>query len=183
MYALFCLGHPTVWIVGDSIVRRSRQPLDVPGRIYWKGKGGAGVCDLPDLLHSMRAPQPKIIMIHIGTNDLGCTDMFSIRQRIAYYIDLCRRSYPSATLVWSAILPRLFYYGAKDQGSMEHIRRSINRWARSRCRLFGASFLPHDLFHWQNHALYLYDGVHLSVTGTKLLLSDFASCIAAHCAT
>ena len=166
---------------GDSIVRRAHWQLDVPVRIYWKGKGGVGVCDLPDLVHSMRAPQLDIIIVCIGTNDLGRTDMFSIRQRIAYYMHFCRQTYPSATLVWSAILPRLFYYGAKDQGTMEHILWSINRWARSHCRLFRASFSPHDLFHWHNHVLYIYDGVHLSVDGTNLLLSDFASCIAAHC--
>ena len=117
----FCLGHATVWIVGDSIVRRARRQLDVPVRIYWKGKGGAGVCDLPDLLHSMRAPQPDIIIVHIGTNDLGRTDMFSIRQRIAYYMPLSSSgvvSYPTTpVLLWGK--------RSRDHGTYPPVLQSV----------------------------------------------------------
>ncbi len=106
--------------------------------------------------------------------------MFQIRQRIAYFLQYCKQIYPNTILVWSAILPRLFYFGARQQGAVEHIRRSINRWARSCCRQTEAIFLPHNGFQWQNHALFLYDGVHLSVEGTNLLLSDFVACIASY---
>ena len=161
--------------MGDSIVRRARQPLDVLVRIYWKGKGGAGLCDLPDL-HYMRSRYPDIIIIHIGTNDMVHTDLFQMRQRIAYFMQFCSSKLPpchSGVVSYSAT--PFFTLRQMIKEAMEHMRRSINRWARSRCRLFGASFLLHDEFRSRNHALFVYDGVHLSVPCSNLLLSDFVS--------
>lgn len=158
-------------------MRWAKSALDIPFRVSWHGKRGAGLCDLDALLESISGPTPSIIIVHIGTNDLVNVDEFSIRQRIVLSMKKCSMFFPHTTLIWSDILPRLFYFGARSQLSLERKRRALNRWARSQGRRLGVSILHHPQFKWSETALYRFDGVHLSPSGNRVFLGNFRDAI------
>ena len=121
--------------------------------------------DLLPILMRRQGPDPSVLLLHIGTNDLVTTDEFCMRQRILLLLNSCTVRFPHTVLMWSAILPRVFYFGARSQSSLERKRKALNRWAKKQCAKLGAHFLPHPQFKWTETALYRYDGVHLSPLG------------------
>ena len=123
-------------------MRWAKNDLDIPFHVSWLGKSGAGLCDLDALLEGVSGPTPSIIIVHIGTNDLVDVDEFSIRQRIALSMQRCIKCFPHTTVIWSDILPRLFYFGARSQLSLERKRCALNRWARSQGQQLGILHHP-----------------------------------------
>ena len=136
-------------------MRWAEKALAIPFHVNWFGKSGAGLCDLHVLLKRISGPTPSVIIVHVGTNDLVGVDEFSIRQRIALYMQQCLMQFPTTTIIWSDILPRMFYFVARSQLSLERKRRALNRWARSQGRRLGVSILHHPQFKWTETALSL----------------------------
>ena len=126
-----------------------------------------------------QCPRPAMLIVHVGTNDLGDTDFFCMRQRIALFMKECCDKYPWTKLVWSDILPRACYFGTINPSKLEMKRRAVNRWARSLSRRMGVSVLHHPQFRWSEFSLYRYDGVHLSHTGNMHFRSNLRDCIRA----
>ena len=120
------------------------------------------------MLSARLSPDPTVLLIHIGTNDLIATDEFCMQQLILLLLNSCTVRFPKMVLIWSAILPRVFYFGARSQASLERKRKSLNRWAQKQCTKLGAHYLHHPQFVWTDTSLYRYDGVHLSVRGNNI---------------
>lgn len=149
--------------------------------MIWKGKSGAGMRDLNSLLRSVNhGPSPKVIIFHIGTNDLVHVDEFCMRQRITDSLYRYTTQFPATAVVWSGILPRIFYFGAKSQAAVENKRKAVNRWAKSQCKRLGAHYLSHPQFAWSETTLYRFDGVHLSPLGSHLFRGNLRSCVLSH---
>ena len=141
---LYCTILGPVLIIGDSIVRwAGGGHLHVPMAVEWLGRSGAHICDIPSMLAARRGPEPIMLLLHIGTNDLVDVDEFCLRQRILTLIQSCTALYPNAILIWSCILPRVFYFGARSQAALEKKRRAVNRWAKKQCTKIGGHYLPH----------------------------------------
>ena len=85
--------------------------------------------------------------------------------------------FPDAQLVWSEILPQVFYFGAHSQKSMEQQRRKINRWVRTCASRVGCHVLKHPQFVWSDFSLYRFDGVHLSVAGNVAFCDNLSASI------
>ena len=100
-----------------------------------------------------------VIVFHIGTNDLLSVDAFCIRQCIFVLFEDTVTMYPQSQIIWSDILPRVFYFGTTAQASMDRKRRSINKWAKSRLYQLGGHVIHHPQFHWTTMQLFRYDGV------------------------
>ena len=134
--------------MGDSLVRWATGDLKFDDNIevQWEGKSGAGLGDILTMLSGRKMADPSVLILHIGTNDLVCIDEFSMRQRILLLLNTCTRRFPQTCLVWSEILPRLFYFGANAQNALERKRKALNRWARKHCTKLGAHYLPHPCF-------------------------------------
>ena len=156
-----------VWIIGDSIVRRAATMLGSGPPVHWNGRGEARYRDINQLLAELEAqcPRPAMLIVNVGTNDLGDTDFFCMRQRIALFMKERCDKYPWTKLVWSDILPCACYFGTINPSKLEMKRRAVNRWARSLSRRMGVSVLHHPQFRWSEFSLYRYDGVLLSNTG------------------
>ena len=172
----------TVWIVGDSIVRRARTQFHLPVNVLWNGKGGAGVCDISNLLTQLDAkgPPPTMLILHAGTNDLVAVDEFALRRRVSVLLSDCATRYPNAIVVWSDILPRVFYIGARSQPALERKRRTINRWVKSQSCHSKVFCLHHPQFVWSDVGLFRYDGVHLSPYGNHLFVDNIRRFMASH---
>ena len=156
-------------------MRWAKQPLSLPRAVLWNGRSGATITDIRNLMSRMPGPPPSVIVFHIGTNDLLCVDAFCIRHRILSLMEDTKALYPHAQIVWSDILPRLFYFGTTAQASMDRKRRSINKWAKSRSRKLGGHFIHHPQFSWTTMHLFRYDGVHLSKAGIQQFLSNLVA--------
>ncbi|XP_038053682.1 uncharacterized protein LOC119726141 [Patiria miniata] len=171
----------TVWIVGDSIIRRAQTNMDCEAQIHWMGKGGAGIGNFLPLLSRLDAlahgVAPTVVVIHLGTNDLVSIDTFCMRQRIRLLMEEFRTRYPSVCLVWSDILPRLFYYGAQSNASINKKRLTLNKWARAMAYRLNAYIFHHPQFESCPSQLFHFDGVNLSPEGTRLFRDNLQSCI------
>ena len=100
-----------------------------------------------------------------------------MRQRISVFMGEIREAYPAARLVWSDILPRACYFGAKNPAKMETKRRAVDRWARSLRRRLAVSVLQHPQFAWLKFDLFRYVGVHLSSAGNSAFRFNIRDCI------
>ena len=135
------------------------------GTVQWHGQGGVMLQDLPRLVenrlrYNRRAP--ALVIVHLGTNNLGLND--ACQCRIAIDMALQRTAMPCTHIAWSTIIPRLFYYNSRghwtSQDAMDGVRKSLNKYARRLItRRPNASVIAHQLDP-SNHSLFLRDEVH-----------------------
>ena len=166
------------------MVRRAvHRIVGVGPRVRWNGKGGARLPDLIQLLADLASsgPPPRAIVVHLGTNDRGFANAFSLRQGIRIFMSECLANYPTARVVWSDILLRACYFGALSPAKVEMKRRSTNKWSLSLGHHLGVGILHHPQFRWSFFHLFLVDGVHLSREGLALFRQNLATCIRFYC--
>ena len=185
-------GHPEIWIVGDSIVRRAKEratatrqlQLGTPYAIRWHGQGGARLEDVEKMVDNrlrFSAP-PSIVILHLGTNNIGQLDACSCRAAIKTALGTLRARMPQARILWSSILPRIVYHGKRPTGStsqeaLEGVRVSLNNYARRQTNGMGnASVIIHNIDR-SNHNMFIRDGVHLSDQGSDILIASYALAI------
>ncbi len=72
---------------------------------------------------------PAIVLIHVGTNDLIKIDEYGLRQQVSVLLRDLEWQFPESVLIWSDILPRVHYKGARSQSAVERKRRTINQHA------------------------------------------------------
>ena len=87
-----------------------------------------------------------------------------------------RVHFPYARVIWADILPRVFYFGARSQKSMERQRKAINRAARAHAEIIGCGVLHHPQFTRTDLSLFRFDGIHLSVAGNRAFCQDLTNC-------
>ena len=152
-----------------------------PGRtLTWCGVRGARLEALVPILRRQLHihPVPHTVVIHLGTNNLFSTPVKKIRQRMEEGLLATRNMLPNTTIIWSDILPRLFYFGAQKRVGKK-TTRSLNRFAEKICKQLGNA---HRIIHAQSitdslHSLYRHDGVHLSCLGNDLFRGNLSSAI------
>ncbi|XP_030842494.1 uncharacterized protein LOC115924473 [Strongylocentrotus purpuratus] len=149
-----------IWIVGDSLVRRAKQRANMlnhqdlgraRGTVQWHGQGGATLQDLPRLVENrLRYNQraPALVIVHLGTNNLGLNDACQCRIAIDMALQILRTAMPRTHIAWSTIIPRLFYHSSRGyrtlQDAMDGVRKSLNKYARRLiARLPNASVIAH----------------------------------------
>ncbi|XP_041439951.1 uncharacterized protein LOC121400603 [Xenopus laevis] len=178
-------GPPTatVWLVGHSYIRRAKQRVSVrPGgdtlgfrgvQFQWRGVGGLRWLQvLPEVVAISRiTPPPVVLVIHAGGNDLG-------QMRIAELLSLLRSDiarfkafFSEMILVWSEIVPRLSWRGARDPDAIERARRLLNARISRFVRDRGGVVVRHRQLEGIDQGLMLRDGVHLNDIGMDIFLS------------
>ncbi|XP_041427048.1 uncharacterized protein LOC108697507 [Xenopus laevis] len=186
-------GHlrATVWMVGHSYIRRAEQRAAFrPGgdtlgftgvQFQWRGIGGLRWLQiLPEVVAISRVtPPPVILVIHAGGNDLG-------RVRVAELLSLIRSDvgrfnafFSDMVLVWSEIVPRLCWRGARDPGAIERARRLLNSRISRFVRDRGGIVVRHRLLEGIDQGLMLRDGVHLNDIGLDIFLAGLQDGIGA----
>ena len=183
-------GFKTVWIVGSSIPywageEAGRRPggknLKLGFDITWKGIRGLKWEDLDQLLSQEIKFQtrPDVLIIHAGSNDLttpGNTAV-SFIQDIQCSLYRYNVMFPKTLLIWSALLPRLYWHGAplgKGGVKIDVKRRKINKAMKKFMvsELDGA-FISHDTnINVHQTSLFRYDGTHLSQSGNNAYLNN-----------
>lgn len=179
-----------LWLLGDSFVRRAGERASWTGNhnlgvnaseVKWFGRGGLTLHEFPRALQDLLRynPAPTIMIIHVGSNDLGRYGAKQCRQALDDALTTARELLPGCHIYFSSIIPRLFYYGygrtVHSQSAIDKVRKSLNKYGRRKIRrMHNASFIMHN-FIAQEHQYFNRDGIHLSDSGCDILIQSFAT--------
>lgn len=186
------MTFPDIWVLGDSIpfwagmraVQRGQPDLRLPEgtTIAWWGIRGMGWRQFIPSLQldvALRSP-PKIIIIHLGGNDITSHTIGGIARLIKQGIRYLRAAFPRKILVWVDILPRLNWGVAGD--SLAAIHDKVRR-----VNIQGHKFISKGVgvqFHvlkvgidGQTRGFFREDGVHLSAVGLEFYLDSLRDCL------
>ena len=159
-------------VFGDSIVYWAGQgnfQLQGSGYTEWFGKSGLHLEEACEKLQweLYGRPRPSTLIIHVGTNNIFYTSLSRARKLIEDTLDEIRKMLPHTRLIWSEILPRLYYHGERRPGAGKDFRDKMNDRAQKMCLLDiqGHVIRNTDLFPPFSYDFYRYDGLHLSKIG------------------
>jgi hypothetical protein len=99
------------------------------GRIRWCGVRGMKWHNLKENLEKylQHLPPPSYLVIQLGSNDLTCGDSGSLRWHMKRDLEYISQLLPNTRLVWSCILPRLYWHGARSHVAINKTRKRVNR--------------------------------------------------------
>lgn len=169
--------------MGHSFVYRAAQRAeDRPGgrnlgfagnRVTWRGHRGFRWAQvLSEVVFISRHVQaPVVLVLHVGGNDLCSVptgELISLMKA-----DLSRFSgfFTSLTVVWSEMIPRAAWRGARDIGAVDGARRTVNARMSRFVRYRGGVVVRHRELEGDNRALLDVDGVHPNPIGLDIFLS------------
>lgn len=182
-----------LWVIGDSLVKRAEARanfrnapnLSLPSRtVRWFGSGGMCWEQLrPKLqLTMIFEPQPAMILVHLGGNNLVETKQAKLMRAIKRDVRYIASVFPDSFIVWSDILPRKVWRGtSNDNGVLTRLntkRKRINRAGRHAVsRLPLGRAIMHDI-DLQTNGLFLDDGTHLTPVGNDIFLNTLQEAVA-----
>ena len=165
--------------MGDSIIKWAGQgqyQLQGGGETVWQGVGGARLVDVKTRVqhHLRRNPRPTTLILHLGTNDIFAEPWGTVRRRMNEILHDLRNMLPGVRIIWSDVLPRLFYYGESSRGAGNRFRVKLNRYAHHVClQLHDMHVIRHDeLFPAYSYGLFRRDGLHLSERGIGTFIQN-----------
>ena len=147
-------------------------------RVTWKGYRGGRLADVPGrIFESISNPfgtrqAPCAAILHVGTNDLINLDLIQFKVLMQAVISECARLLPDTIFIWSDILPRFFYKGARSQKAIEVKRKEVNRMGRK--LISGMDIgrvVRHTNISWDS-PFFRDDGVHLNETGQQVFTTN-----------
>lgn len=152
--------------------------LNLPACIKWHAIRGLQWQQLdPHILKLLRtATPPNFLVIHLGSNDLTTTGLTSKKLIEEIQCSFLRYNVllPNTKLIWSSILPRLYWHGAPLNcgGKIDKKRKKINRKIRSFVLDLGGAVISHPNISPKVTELFRHDGAHLSMMGNRLYLHN-----------
>ena len=146
--------------------------LGAQASIEWNGVRGMQWVQFGRLTNFGNTP-PDILVVHLGGNDLP---RFPGKALIVYILrDLSRLhlTYPAMRILWSTIVPRINWRGARDADKVNKARRQVNREVCRCIRIGGfGSVISHYRRRASDREYFREDGVHLSDSGLDIFLED-----------
>ncbi|XP_069491515.1 uncharacterized protein [Ambystoma mexicanum] len=178
-----------VWIVGHSIVKWAGKEAEkrVFGRqlgcsykevvVRWHGLGGLRWDQLLPILAGMRERYgvPQVVMLHAGENDLVRDTGVALLRKMKRDLGWVRDIWPQAVVVWTKLLPRRVWRGARNEGAIERARKGINREMEKFCASLKVRVMDHKEITYEGFLVFRGDGVHLSIYGNSYYLADLSS--------
>lgn len=180
-------GHgpvtPSIWFLGHSYVFWAAQAAEGrPGgrtlgfrnvTANWRGIRGMRWPEvLTEAVQISRLNQPPVVLvIHAGGNDICSIRVPELLTLMRVDVDRILSSFSEAVLVWSEMIPRVAWQGARNAEAVERARRTVNarmaRFVRSRSGVV----IRHRDLEGDNRRFMLPDGAHLNERGTEIFLT------------
>lgn len=117
------------------------------------------------------ASPPVILVLHAGGNDLCFMRVSELLTLMRADLDRAMGLFAEVIVVWSEMIPRVLWQGARDAWAVDRARRTVNarmaRFIRSR----GGVVVRHRQLEGDNRRLMRRDGVHLNDIGLDIFLS------------
>ncbi|XP_053113143.1 uncharacterized protein LOC128327873 [Hemicordylus capensis] len=182
-----------VLILGHSIVFWAHKAARVvqPGTqlglgqwadISWIGRRGMVIAQFLPMLQEFLAvnPPPDILVLHLGENDLGSKSGLSIFHSLRKDILLVLEWCPGILILWSAMLQRRVWRGARDTYRVERARRKVTAQMARFVAAIGGGPIDHPSILFSEPSLFRGDGVHLSPSGTSSFLRELEQGLAVY---
>ncbi|XP_071987819.1 uncharacterized protein [Engystomops pustulosus] len=175
--------RPVVWMIGDSFIQCAEQAARTrPGGsslgfqnadIFWNGvRGLKWLQVMPAVVAASRATSaPTVVVIHAGGNDICKTKLGDLLTLICTDLDRFCSFFCEVVLVWSEVVPRTVWPGARKMSAVEKSRRLLNTRVSRYIRSLGGMSIRNRQLEGDNRALLLSDGVHLNEAGLDIFLS------------
>lgn len=169
------------WAGEEAVKRPGGKNLNLGVDITWKGIRGLYWKDLDKLISDeiKNQPHPDVLVIHAGSNDLTAAGNTALRFSHEIQCSLYRYNVmlPKTLLIWSTMLPRLYWHGAplgKGGTKIDLIRRKVNKAIRKfiTSEVNGACIVHDKNINVHQTGLFRYDGTHLSERGNKAYLNN-----------
>ncbi|CAJ0946880.1 unnamed protein product [Ranitomeya imitator] len=171
-----------VWIMGHSFVfwAAERAAVRPDGRqlgfsrdvatLRWIGKRGMTWSQfLPDFHRFVRWDQvPQILVIHLGGNDLRKRPCRELIKDIKFDVLRLWAMFPKVLVVWSDIVPRKVWRGARSPEGVNRARIKVNKAVSRFMARNGAVVVRHINLESGTGGYWRLDGVHLNAVGTDM---------------
>ena len=174
------MGSSIPYWAGESAARRpGGRNLNLPLDIVWRCFRGLKWDALDKLIDQelKHSPPPDMLLIHLGSNDLTAKDNTAVKFFREIQCSLYRYNVllPSTKLIWSSLLPRLFWWGAPPGcgGKIDKKRKKVNKAVKKCIFELQGAYINHDLNISVAHPnLFRQDGTHLSHVGNLAYLNN-----------
>ena len=168
--------------MGSSIVKRAEQYAKRSGlefaysvknfHVVWKGIFGMRFRDLHQTLVNLLSTNrpPRYLVVHCGGNDIGSPDtpLRRLQMFIKFTIAEIVKIMPNTCIIWSHILPRLYWRYTLSSSEADKSRKRINSSiATFVLKISGVPVKYTQINASQKH-LFVNDGVHLSTQGNTI---------------
>lgn len=181
---IFVVSVGQTWIIGSSLVYwashraascwGSCPELSVPTTSWYGVRGMRWSQLLPKIRTLLQDRQaPNVIILHLGGNDLMSTPLKKLTQSVKEDLSLIKQLLPHTYIIWSDIVARIHYRGARSNAKAEKARKSLNYAVHAHIAKLSGRWISHPLIKWHASELYRFDGVHLSDKGNDLLLQGW----------
>jgi lysophospholipase L1-like esterase len=117
-------------------------------------------------------PPPDYLVVHLGSNDLGIVSAIELFDSIKCSLLRCKVLAPNLTIIWSDILPRLYWHNAKDASKIEAVRKNLNRKVKQFLKQEGGLVIRYPSITFAHKDLFRYDGTHLNDLGNSVFLNS-----------
>lgn len=146
-------------------------------RVIWAGVSGLRYSQVLHIANSLRqcTPTPNYLIVHFGGNDIGSENCGLLRKNLMQTMLHLMQMFPTTTIVYSSILPRLKWRCALDSRVVEKCRNRINRAMVRFAIQHGHKAIKHLDFNDRLPGLFLPDLVHLSPVGNDIFLTTLQS--------
>lgn len=174
---------PVVWLLGHSYIYWAAQRAEYrPGGrnlgfhnvdVSWRGIRGLRWSQVlsaaVSISQSVRGP--VILVIHAGGNDVGVLRMDEMLTLMRADFERIPGFFQHLVIVWSEIIPRVTWQGARDSAALERVRRTVNSRVSRFVRARAGVVIRHRQLEGDNRRLMIADGVHLNNIGLDIFLS------------
>ncbi|XP_053167273.1 uncharacterized protein LOC128351611 [Hemicordylus capensis] len=142
--------------------------------VYWLGMWGMLWSQLLPAIrdHLAKYPEPDIIVIHLGENDLGRRTGLSIIQQASSDLAILQGWIPGVRILWVNWLQCRVWRGVQNVLGIEKARRKSSAAIGKLARAAGGEVLRQPGLSARFPELFRPDGVHLSEVGCDLYLSN-----------
>ncbi|XP_075685840.1 uncharacterized protein LOC142664622 [Rhinoderma darwinii] len=170
---VWILGHSFIFWAQKRAARRSytenlsMDPLVFS--VFWHGVRGLQWKNVFSLVKSLSSywPDPNLIIIHAGGNDLGKEKTLDLLWEMRRDIALIKCLFPDATISFSEIIPRLLW-SSGNYKFLNRIRKRINRAMSKYMSVLGGLSYRHSDLEDLTDGLFRNDCIHLSDVGIDI---------------
>lgn len=151
--------------------------------LHWLGSRGLKWEGLIPMIEKslLTQPLPQILIIQLGSNDLGIVKGKELIELIRCDILRLRTLYPDLKLIWSEILQRRYWHNANNQVAIETSRKRVNLAIKNIFlnEIQKGCIIRHPNITVKEKSLFRYDGVHLSDVGNNIYLNNIQGALEA----
>ncbi|XP_044160334.1 nuclear factor 7, brain-like isoform X1 [Bufo gargarizans] len=181
--------RPAVWLIGDSYIncaaqRASDRPCGLNlgftnADLAWRGIQGLKWSQVLSEVVSVSTlnQTPTVLVIHAGGNDLCSVPVAELISLIRFDFDRFTSFFADLIVVWSEVIPRAWWNGARNQPPIERARRLLNMRVSRHVRSKGGVVIRHRQLEGDNSELMLQDGVLLNDNGLDIFLSGLQNAV------